>query len=122
MGGCGGSSRKKKRISVVKQNSVRNSITHKPVLDKWTEPQINLLKTEFRLHSKNNELDLRGFKIIFPKIKTAMVEHVFKLFDRNKAGQVDFTEFCIGLSRCLVSSRDDKLKFIFQMFDLDSDN
>jgi Ca2+-binding EF-hand superfamily protein len=51
-----------------------------------------------------------------------MVEHVFRLFDVNDKRRIDFTEFCVGLSKCLVSSKEEKIDFIFSMYDLDRDD
>jgi Ca2+-binding EF-hand superfamily protein len=54
-------------------------------------------------------------------LKPALTEHVFHLFDVNDKKCIDFTEFCVGLSKCLVSSKEVKTDFIFSMYDLDQD-
>lgn len=50
-----------------------------------------------------------------------MAEQAFKLFDRDKSGFVDFREFCCGLSIICLSGTNEKIRFIFDLFDLDRD-
>lgn len=50
-----------------------------------------------------------------------VAESAFKLFDRDKSGFIDFREFCCGLSIICLSSNNEKIRFIFDLFDLDRD-
>ena len=50
-----------------------------------------------------------------------MAESAFKLFDRNKTGVIDFREFCCGLSIISLSGTSEKIRFVFDLFDLDRD-
>ena len=43
------------------------------------------------------------------------------MFDRNKIGQLDFREFCCALSIICLGSTNEKLRFFFDLFDLDRD-
>ena len=43
----------------------------------------------------------------------------FKLFDKDKAGQIDVREFMIGLSNFTGAGKEEKLKFAFMVFDED---
>ena len=45
----------------------------------------------------------------------------FRLFDRNKMGQVDFREFCCALSIICLGSTNEKIRFAFDLFDIDRD-
>lgn len=46
-------------------------------------------------------------------------EGVFQLFDADRSGQIDVREFMISLTNFAGTSKDDKLKFAFMIFDED---
>lgn len=50
-----------------------------------------------------------------------MAESAFRLFDRDRSGTVDFREFCCGISIICLASTNEKIRFIFDLFDLDRD-
>ena len=58
--------------------------------------------------------DLKG-------LPQSVAESTFRLFDINGNAQINFRNFCIAMSICCMSSREQKLKFIFDMFDTDDD-
>ena len=43
------------------------------------------------------------------------------MFDRDRSGFIDFREFCCGLSIISLSSTNEKIRFVFDLFDLDRD-
>lgn len=45
-------------------------------------------------------------------------KHVFRVFDQNADGKLDFREFVCGFSIVLRGRVEDKLKFSFQMYDI----
>lgn len=45
-------------------------------------------------------------------------KHVFRVFDQNADGKLDFREFVCGFSIVLRGRMEDKLKFSFQMYDI----
>ncbi|KAL5021704.1 hypothetical protein ScPMuIL_000859, partial [Solemya velum] len=59
------------------------------------------------------------YQDLFPGDTSTFSEHMFRSFDLDKNGRVDFREFLIGLS--VVSSLDieKKLKWSFNMYDID---
>lgn len=45
-------------------------------------------------------------------------KHVFRVFDQNADGKLDFREFVCGFSVVLRGRMEDKLKFSFQIYDI----
>lgn len=50
---------------------------------------------------------------------TEFARHVFRVFDQNKDGLLDFREFMCGFSVVLLGSLEEKLKFSFNIYDID---
>jgi len=50
-----------------------------------------------------------------------VIQSSFRLFDTDQDGKIDFSEFVAGLSLCCNGKKDEKLRFVFDMYDLDKD-
>jgi len=51
-----------------------------------------------------------------------VARQAFRLFDRDKNGSIDFKEFCCALSIICLGSTNEKLRFTFDLFDIDRDS
>jgi len=58
----------------------------------------------------------------FPKGNADMfAENVFKLFDANHDGKIDFSELAVALGIFSRGSREEKLKWMFSLYDINGD-
>ena len=48
-------------------------------------------------------------------------QHIFRTFDTNKDGFLDFKEFLIGLHITSSGTKEEKCSWLFRMYDLDGD-
>lgn len=67
----------------------------------------------------NGQIDFPEFCNILQVDPTPQSEKVFRLFDMNKLGRIDLREFMIALSNFSGTSKEEKLKFAFLLFDED---
>ncbi|SCZ90208.1 BZ3500_MvSof-1268-A1-R1_Chr1-3g01840 [Microbotryum saponariae] len=70
----------------------------------------------------NQDEFARIYKQFFPfGNPKAFAEHVFKVFDKNNNGTIDFREFICALSITSRGQLDEKLQWAFQLYDINSD-
>ena len=65
-------------------------------------------------------LDYTEFCEILQVEPTKQSEDVFKGYDPNRSGLIDSKEFLIALANFVGAGKDDKIKFCFSMFDVES--
>ncbi|KAF4750803.1 hypothetical protein FOZ62_003486 [Perkinsus olseni] len=68
----------------------------------------------------SGELDIDEFTQMFPGEDAALVRRMFDLFDTDGSGTIELKEFVIGLSSLSSVSTVDKVKFAFNLYDLDN--
>lgn len=91
---------------------------------KFDNEEIRLLQlTWLDLADRSNGkgIDKDTFLQYFP-LNGLLGERLFVQFDTKKTGFIDFDDFIIGLSRVCRGTQDDKIHFIFDMYDIAHDN
>jgi len=121
----------------VKRMSRRLSRTVKP---KLSEEEINFISEQTGLQREkllekykrflrkhpSGKLDFSGMKTMLseslPEADTSgLVEHVWRIYDTNLDGEIDFREFMLALSVMSKGTAEDNLRQIFRLFDVNSD-
>ena len=48
-------------------------------------------------------------------------ERLFDKFDKKKTGRIDFIEFLQGINSCCKCDEEEKIRFLFSLYDLNQD-
>jgi len=98
------------------------------LLDRWAPSHVQFLRKKFleATGEGEEELDKKGFYSLFAELQdlpTSVSESAFRMFDADGSGKLNFKEFCCALALCcqLMSSDDEKIRFVFDMFDTNDD-
>lgn len=91
----------------------------------FTKEEIENWYREYQTSLKQgkNQLTMNEFKEVYNSVfegdATSFVEHLFRSFDSNHDGFVDFKEFLVGLCVSGSDNLEKKLKWAFRMYDID---
>ena len=104
--------------------NTKNYVENNDILDRWTEPQVRLLRRKFNQWKSDSGLTREGFFKLFPGLSTLPSEisvSVFHRFTPSTEAAINFRDFCVALSKALIGNKDEKSEFLFRIFDLDED-
>lgn len=90
----------------------------------FTEKELKKLYKNFSEidKDKNGSLEPEEFFDIPELAQNPLVKRVIDVLDKNKDGSISFLEFVQGLSSLSASSsKEEKLKFAFQIYDINND-
>eukprot|EP00428_Durinskia_dybowskii_P061805 CAMPEP_0170369566 /NCGR_PEP_ID=MMETSP0117_2-20130122/8050_1 /TAXON_ID=400756 /ORGANISM="Durinskia baltica, Strain CSIRO CS-38" /LENGTH=1024 /DNA_ID=CAMNT_0010624291 /DNA_START=209 /DNA_END=3283 /DNA_ORIENTATION=+ len=91
---------------------------------KFDQDEIHVLRKTWQDladRSSGKGVDKDTFLQYFP-LNGLLGERLFAQFDTKKTGSIDFDEFILGLATVCRGSIDDKIHFVFNMYDVSHDN
>ncbi|XP_027040279.1 Kv channel-interacting protein 1-like isoform X2 [Pocillopora damicornis] len=93
---------------------------------KFTRQELQRMYRGFKNECPNGTVDRDTFKKIYAQFfpygdSSLYANHVFNVFDHDRDGKVSFEDFVTGLSLSLYGNREEKMRWAFQLYDLDSD-
>ena len=121
MGSCVTRGRTKGIVTVINPQSY---MENNDLLDRWTEPQVRLLKRNFNKWKTDIGLEKQGFVKLFPGLAaypSIVQQSAFQLFRPSTVGGINLRDFCAVLAKAMIGNKEEKAEFVFRLFDMDRD-
>ena len=104
-------------------NDVRTIMTgdsEHALLDRFGSGQIEMLRSKFKEYERHGGLDLGGFKKIMPyisKLPGDIIDNAFNIFRNSSKDRIPWTNFCATVSQYILGTRQEKCRFLYDVFD-----
>eukprot|EP00835_Amoeboradix_gromovi_P004853 NODE_408_length_9221_cov_0.216400.p5 type:complete len:195 gc:universal NODE_408_length_9221_cov_0.216400:3919-3335(-) len=111
-------------ISISKPKKGANQYHGEKIDSYFTEDEIQRLYKRFQKldQNGNGQIEKSEFESIAAIKSNPLASRLIEIFDSDGNGDVDFQEFVRGLNVfSAFGKKDDKLKFLFQVYDIDKD-
>jgi len=91
-----------------------------------TQQDINEIHSEMKKQCPSGSISLEKFKEMYKKKypkgdSTQFTEQMFRILDKNKNGTIEIKEFLAVLYLAMPWEAEERLKFVFNVFDVDKD-
>ena len=115
-------SRKKSNLKQLSEEDV-SFITSKTGLERSA---VEKQYAKFLAHHPSGAMDPSGLRAMLSEAlpeadTTGLAEHIWRMYDTNLDGSVDFREFMLALCVMRSGSAEENLRQIFRLFDINSD-
>ena len=104
--------------SVSKRDKERRIVTKCDSERMFLPKELSVLTSMFKeLEQKDHTMDKSTFLKLF-KLPGLLGERLFSVFDTRHDGAIDYTEFIEGLATYVKGTRDQRVRMLFEMYDL----
>lgn len=92
-----------------------------------SEAEIRQWYEEFQRETENvNRMNKRQFRTYYSKLKKKnnldeITDHIFRAFDTDHSGTIDFQEFLLAYIASSDGQTDEKFQFAFEVYDINDD-